>query len=429
MGFTTNGTYTYDNRYYMDVSWRLDGSSKFGSDDRFAPFWSAGLGWNVHNEKWLFGNQKLNTLRFRASYGLMGSQDFTTKNAYTTYSYNSGARYLHWTAAAMDGLGNPALTWQKTKQLNVGLEFGLLKNRITGQLDVYTKNTSNLLSSMELPRSTGFASYVSNVGAMNNRGFELSLNGYILRDYARSLNWSVGGQLVYTRNEITELSEAIVEQNQKYMEQNVDVSNLLYVGRPMNALYAVRSLGIDPSTGQEVFLNKDGQVTRTFNAADKVYLGPSQPLYRGTLNSMLMYKGFILNVSFSYHWGGKVYNSTLRDRVEVSKSTIASKNVDERVLLDRWAQPGDHTFFRNFDDNVSTHATSRYVMNDNVFELQTVSLQYRWNSPWLKKHARLESVLFGLNGNSLLYWSSVRYERGTDYPFARSFQGQVTITF
>lgn len=429
VGITANGTYTYDNRYYVDLSWRMDGSSKFGSDNRFAPFWSTGIGWNLHNEKWLYGNQTVNTLRLKASYGIMGSQDFSPESVYTTYKFSAGNRYFNWTAAEMSGLGNSALTWQKTKELNVGLEFGLFKNRITGQMDVYSKKTSNLLSSMDLPHSTGYNSYVANIGALKNNGFELALNGYIIRDYERSLNWSVGGQLVYSWNEITELSDAIVEQNKKYMDQNVDVSNLFYVGRPMNALYAVRSVGIDPSTGEEVFLNKDGHVTRKFNAADKVYLGPSQPLYRGNLNSMLMYKGFTFNISFAYHWGGKTYNSTLRDRVEVSTNTIASKNVDERVLLQRWAQPGDLTFFRNFDDNVSTHATSRYVMDDNVLELRTVSMQYRWNSKWLKKKARLESVVFGVNANDLFYWSSVKYERGTDYPFARNIQGTVTLTF
>lgn len=282
---------------------------------------------------------------------------------------------------------------------------------------------------MELPHSTGFDSYMENIGAMKNNGFELSLNGYIIRDYDRKINWSVGGQLVYNWNEITKLSDAIMEQNKKYMEQNVDISSLFYVGRPMSAIYAVQSAGIDPSTGMEVFLDKNGNVTRKFNATDKVYLGPSQPLYRGNINSMFMYKGFTLNVSFGYHWGGKIYNSTLRDRVEVSTNTIATTNVDSRVFLNRWAFPGDHTFFRNFDDNVTTHATSRYVMDDNVLELQSVSMQYRWNSAWLKRNTKIESIVFGINANSLLYWSSVKYERGTEYPFSRNIQATATLNF
>lgn len=428
VGVTGNVNYTYDNRYFADLSYRVDGSSKFGSNDRFAPFWSAGLGWNLHNEKWMKDIKAINTLRLRGSYGVTGSQDFTTESVYTSYRYLSGSRYLGWTSASMMGLGNPDLTWQNTKELNIGVEFGLLNNRITGEFDYYTKKTTDLLSAMDLPLSTGFPSYVANIGEMSNHGFEASVNAYIIRDHKHQLNWMIGAQLIYDKNKITKLSDAIKAQNEKYLEQNVEVSNLFYEGNPLNSIYAVQSLGIDPSTGQEVYLDKDGNVTSKWNAADKVFLGSSQPLYRGNFRTMVMWKNFTLNVSFGYHWGGKMYNSTLRDRVEVSTGTIAHKNVDERVLSDRWMQPGDNTFFRGFTYN-DTRATSRYVFDDRVLTLQSASLQYRWNTDWLRNNTGLESVLFGINANDLFYWSSVKYERGTNYPYARNVQGTVTFTF
>ena len=428
VGVTGNVNYTYDNRYFADLSYRVDGSSKFGSNDRFAPFWSAGLGWNLHNEKWMKNIKAINTLRLRGSYGVTGSQDFTTESVYTSYRYLSGSRYLGWTSASMMGLGNPDLTWQNTKELNIGVEFGLLNNRITGEFDYYTKKTTDLLSAMDLPLSTGFSSYVANIGEMSNHGFEASVNAYIIRDHKHQLNWMIGAQLIYDKNKITKLSDAIKAQNEKYLEQNVEVSNLFYEGNPLNSIYAVQSLGIDPSTGQEVYLDKDGNVTSKWNAADKVFLGSSQPLYRGNFRTMVMWKNFTLNVSFGYHWGGKMYNSTLRDRVEVSTGTIAHKNVDERVLSDRWMQPGDNTFFRGFTYN-DTRATSRYVFDDRVLSLQSASLQYRWNTDWLRNNTGLESVLFGINANDLFYWSSVKYERGTNYPYARNVQGTVTFTF
>lgn len=145
---------------------------------------------------------------------------------------------------------------------------------------------------------------------------------------------------------------------------------------------------------------------------------------------MIMWKNFTLNVSFAYHWGGKLYNSTLRDRVELSPMQIAEKNVDARVLSSRWMQPGDNTFFRNFKDLTSDmKATSRYVFNDRVLELQSVSLQYRWNTNWLRNMTKLESIVFAINANDLFYWSSVKYERGTSYPYARNVQGTITLTF
>lgn len=430
VGLTGNANYTYDNRYYIDLSYRVDGSSKFGSDKRFAPFWSAGIGWNIHREHFMKNQHIFSNLRLKASYGVTGTQDFTTENAYTTYQYSNGNRYLTWAAATMMGLGNAALTWQKTKEVNVGTEIGVLDNRIMAEFNYYNKTTSNLLSAMDLPLSSGFSSYTANVGKMRNQGFEASLNAYIIRDSEKQFNWMVGGQMVYNTNKIIKLSDAIKNQNEQYLAQDVDVSNLFYEGRPLNALYAVRSAGIDPSTGQEVFYDRSGNLTSTWSASDKVYLGPSQALYRGNFRTMVMWRGFTFNVSFGYHWGGKQYNSTLRDRVEVSRTTIGRQNVDERVLSARWMKPGDVTFFRNFNDADATiHATSRYVFDDRVLELQSMSLQYRWNNEWLRHNTGLESLVFAVNASDLFYWSSVRYERGTSYPYARNVQGTITLTF
>lgn len=430
VGLTGNANYTYDNRYYIDLSYRVDGSSKFGSDKRFAPFWSAGIGWNIHREHFMKNQHIFSNLRLKASYGVTGTQDFTTENAYTTYQYSNGNRYLTWAAATMMGLGNAALTWQKTTEVNVGTEIGVLDNRIMAEFNYYNKTTSNLLSAMDLPLSSGFSSYTANVGKMRNQGFEASLNAYIIRDSEKQFNWMVGGQMVYNTNKIIKLSDAIKNQNEQYLAQDVDVSNLFYEGRPLNAIYAVRSAGIDPSTGQEVFYDRSGNLTSTWSASDKVYLGPSQALYRGNFRTMVMWRGFTFNVSFGYHWGGKQYNSTLRDRVEVSRTTIGRQNVDERVLSARWMKPGDVTFFRNFNDADATiHATSRYVFDDRVLELQSMSLQYRWNNEWLRHNTGLESLVFAVNASDLFYWSSVRYERGTSYPYARNVQGTITLTF
>ena len=429
VGVTGNANYTYDNRYYVDLSYRVDGSSKFGSDKRFAPFWSVGTGWNIQNEKFMKKQHFFSRLRLKASYGITGSQDFTTQDVYSTYKYDSGNYYLGWSSAQLAGLGNEELTWQKTKELNLGAEIGILDHRATLEFNYYTKKTTNLLSAMDLPLSSGFSSYTANVGEMKNTGFEASATAYIIRDYERHFNWMIGGQLVYNKNKIERLSDAIKRQNEAYMAQSVEVSNLLFEGKPLNAIYAVRSAGIDPSTGEEVFYDRDGNLTNTWRASDKVYLGSSEPLWRGNFRTMVMWHNFTFNASFGYHWGGKLYNSTLRDRVEVTRQTIGSQNVDSRVLSERWAQPGDNTFFRNFNDNYTPHATSRYVFDDRVLQLQSISLQYRWNSDWLHKVTHLESAVFAINASDLFYWSSVKYERGTSYPYARNVQGTVTLTF
>lgn len=300
--------------------------------------------------------------------------------------------------------------------------------RIKAEFDFYTKTTNNLLSSMDLPLSMGKPSYMANVGEVKNRGYEASLSAYIIRDTEREMNWMVSGQLVYDKNWISKLSEAVKAQNEAYLEQDVDVSNLFYEGRPQNAIYAVRSQGIDPSTGKEIFLDRNGKITEEWNAGDKMYMGSLDPLYRGNLNTMLMWKGLTFNVSFGYHWGGKAYNQTLVDRVEVTKQDIMNGNVDRRVYAARWQTPGDLTFFKGIGDE-ATRATSRFVMDDNILTLQSASLQYRWDSEFVHRQLRLTSVTFGVNMSDLFYWSSVRQERGTAYPFARNLQGSIKILF
>ena len=427
-GLTGNVNYIYDGRYYVDLAYRVDGSSTFGSDKKYAPFWSSGIGWNLHNESFLQGHPVITMLRLKGSYGETGSQQGSSTGASTTYKYSTDNKYMNWNGAILQGWGNPRLTWQKTNELNVGMEVGLWAGRLKGELNVYTKKTANLLSSMDLPLSMGYSSYIANVGEVKNNGWELALSGYAIRDYEREVTLMFSGQLVYNKNRITKLSEAIKAQNELYLQEDVDVSNLFYEGRPQNAIYAVRSLGIDPSTGNEIFLDKDGNITDTWKPSDKVYLGAKEQKYRGNGSILFMWKGLTVNVACSYYWGGKAYNETLLNKVEVTKNTLTSQNVDARVLKARWFQAGDVTFFKQLS-NTQTRATSRFVMNDNVFEISSVGIQYRWDSPWVQKYTRAGSITFGVNMSDILHLSSIKMERGTSYPYARNIQGYIKFLF
>ena len=429
LGFTGNVNYTYSGRYYVDLSYRVDGSSTFGSEKKYAPFWSTGVGWNIHNEKFMSRQSVLNILRLKASYGSTGSQQGSGSGAVTLYKYDTSNKYMNWIGSVLQEWGNPRLTWQTTDEFNTGVEFGLWQGRVRGEFDFYTKKTSNLLSYMDIPLSMGFPSYLANVGEVKNRGYELSLSAYLIRDRKRQLNWIVSGQLVYDKNWVSKLSDAIKEQNEAALQnEDYEVANLFYEGRPQNGIYAVRSLGVDPSTGREIYLDKDGNITDTWHAGDKVFLGSSQPLYRGNFGSMLMWKGLTFNISFNYYWGGKTYNQTLVDRVEVTTNTLTTSNVDRRVYTSRWMNPGDVVAFKGFS-NDATRATSRFVMDDNVLELSSVSLQYRWDSDWIRQKAHVQSITFGVNMSDLFHWGTVKMERGTSYPYARNIQGSVKFLF
>ena len=226
--------YTYDNRYYVDASARVDGSSSFGSDKKYAPFWSVGLGWNLHQEQFLKGHSWINTLRLKASYGQTGSQQGSGSGAKTIYTYDTSNKYVNWTGSVLTEWGNPRLTWQTTDEMNVGTEIGLWNGRLRVEFDFYTKKTSNLLSNMDLPLASGQPSYVANVGEVKNRGWELSLSTYVIRDTERELNWMINGQLVYDKNWISKLSEAVKEQTAAALaDEDVELTNLYYESIPL----------------------------------------------------------------------------------------------------------------------------------------------------------------------------------------------------
>lgn len=428
IGLTGNVNYTYDSRYYLDLSYRVDGSSTFGSDKKWAPFWSTGIGWNIHNEKWFNLNPTVNALRLKASIGEVGSQTGSGAGANTLYQSVTSSKYMNWNGSQLTAWGNPGLTWQTTNEKNVGIEVGLFNGRLKGEFNFYDKKTSNLLSSMDLPASMGILSYIANVGEVKNRGWELSLSGYPIRNTKRGFSWMIAGQLVYNKNWISKLSDAVKEQTEAYREQDVEVANLFYEGRPQNAIYAVKSLGIDPASGKEIFLDKDGNITDTWKAGDKVFCGQSTPKYRGNLSNVLRYKNWTLNFTFSYYWGGYTYNSTLLNKVEVSIYDLRNQNVDRRAYTERWMNPGDVTFFKGYSTE-STRATSRFVMKDNVLELSSASLQYRWDSPWICNNLKVQSITFGLNTSDLFHWGTIKQERGINYPYARNIQGSVKFLF
>lgn len=428
IGFTANANYSFDNKYFVDGSFRMDGSSQFGGNNRFAPFWSAGLGWNIHRENFMANQHLVSNLKLRASIGESGSQNFASYQALSMYEYFTDQRYGIWNGSYILGHGNPNLKWQKVLQANIGLDISLWDGRLSAAVDVYQKNTSDLLSQREIDASTGFQSYTENIGKISNKGIEGMLSAYIFRNLEQEFTWSVTAKIAYNKNEIVQLSEALKKQTQEAMESGAEMSNLMFEGDPTNAIYAVRSLGIDPSTGNEVYLDRNGMVVEHWSSKDRVFMGTEEPLYRGNISTLLQYKGLSVNLGFGYYWGGYQYNSTLLNKVEITTSAISKSNVDKRVYSERWQKPGDVKFFKKIGDDV-TKSTSRFVMPDNTFELQNITVQYTFEGKALKEKAKIQNIILGANMSDVFYISSIRRERGTSYPFARHATLSVSLTF
>lgn len=427
-GFFFNGNAIYDNRYSVDVVYRYEGSSKFGKNQRFAPFWSLGTAWNIHNEKFFEGNKNIQLLKLRGSIGYLGNISFDPYQALTTYTYNNRINYIVGAGSVPLAIGNPELKWERTLSKNVGLDLTLFKNRWDLTFDAYQKTTDNLLLDVSLAPSIGAVTARQNVGEVENNGIEFQTR--VVPIQTKDLQWSLSLNYSYNRNKVKKVSDALKALNQKNL--GVDSLNrgttplpLYEEGESLTALKVVPSAGIDPATGKEIYIKRDGTYTFTYDPNDRRVFGDTSPWAYGSLTSYLMYKGFSLNANFGYSLGATVYNSTLASRVE---GTTPKQNADRRVLESRWKQAGDVTRYRDIASTESPYQTSRFIQKEYYFTLRSLSLAYETEATWVKKlHMRRARV--ELLANDLFYLSTVKRERGLDYPFARSVEMSLRLSF
>ena len=426
IGFFANGNYSYDDRYFADVSVRIDGSSKFGADKKYAPFWSAGAGWNVHNEKF-FKHTKISMLKLRYSYGVTGNQEFSAYQAKTMFQFNTDRLYNSGISAALMGYGNPDLEWQNQYQSNYGFDFGYAKDRIRLQFNYYQKKTEGMLTSVSVAPSLGLPSntFTSNLGKIQNKGVEVNLNAVLIRDQGKDFEWSAMLQAAHNKNKIMEISTALKNINEKNNQDKTTPAAVYEEGESMSAIKAVPSLGIDPTTGQELFMKKDGTITYTWDATDKVICGDSEPKVFGNVGTNLYWKGWNLNMVFKYDLGADYYNSTLAERVEGANPRY---NADRRVLNNRWKEPGQHALYKNIKEYTTTYISSRFVQKENTLQLTSLSLSYDLNREWIRKFG-LNTMRLSFYMNDVFRASTVKNERGLDYPFQRSFVFGLNIGF
>lgn len=430
VGVTGAVNYSYDNRYLADLSIRFDGSSVYGSDNRWGTFWSAGLGWNLHNEKFIKRLKFVDLFKIRGSYGLTGSQNFNPYQAKATYKFYDNISYDNITGAYLMAMSNNQLKWQQTGDLNLGFDLQLFK-QLNVRFDAYKSTTKDALLAMTLPTSTGFSSYYENLGNVENKGFEATVNW---RFYQKGNNYfSVNASIGHNTNKVTKINDALKSFNDKAQEDANNNNSTAPViryeeGQSMTAIWAVRSLGIDPTTGRELFLKKDG-VTTTYNydTNDKVVVGDSNPKYHGNFGFSGEYHGFGATCSFSYRFGGDYYNQTLVDRVE---NVNVAYNVDRRVLHDTWQNVGDMAIYKHISSTPSTtYPTSRFVEKYNELQLASFSCYYDFKyMSWLKR-IKMERLKLSFNMSDVFHISTVKTERGLNYPYARSFSFSLAATF
>ena len=426
--------YSFDNRYMVDGSYRVDGSSNFASKQRISSFWAVGVRWNVMNEK--FMNRKVfDNFALKANIGTTGNSNFALSQILNMYKYLT--MYDGITGAELMSLANPDLKWQTTLKRNIGLELGFLRNRINLEFNYYSNTTDNNITRVNILPSTGFSSYTANQGDVSNKGFDFNLSVTPVRTKNWQFNVFVNGQ--HNRNKLTNLSEALKDYNKQIMEEQTTTDKtkienvfLFEEGKSLTAIYAVRSAGIDPGTGQEIFITKDGKRTFTWNSADQVVVGDTEPDLRGYFGVNLSYKRWSLNTSFEYSFGGEMYNQTLVDRIEnTSMNNSVNRvayNMDRRALYDRWSEPGQSAKYRGINVSGKTYASSRFVQKNNYLRMNSIRIMYNLNSPD-KRLLGMSMLRIALSANDLFYASTIRQERGLSYPYARTFTLSLQANF
>ncbi|MDO4770415.1 SusC/RagA family TonB-linked outer membrane protein [Porphyromonas sp.] len=437
--------YSYKDIYIADGSFRFDGSSRFGSDRRFAPFWSAGVGINFHKYEFMEDNPYISLLRARATYGQVGNVNFPAYAAISTYR-TAPYWYAGIPANTLIALGNPAMTWEKTNTLDLGFSLGLFKDRLTLEANYYRKETNDQISQLNIRTSSGFKTYYTNAGSVLNTGYELRLNAVPYQDK----NWrvAINATMAANKNRVTSLGQEAEQYNKniqdfhnKKMQPNLSSSRTqeerdeyekllyipltqYYVGASTTAIYAVRSLGIDPSSGRELFLKRDGTPTFVWDAVDQIVVGDTSPKAQGAFSINVGWRRFYVNANFLYQYGGQQYNETLLKKVE--QADILGGNVDRRILLDRWQKPGDVVPFYDIALRIRTQPTSRYVQDNNFVAFSGFSAGYDFDSKFTKR-LRLTSLGIRFNANEITRWSTIRQERGTNYPYAKNYSFTLTL--
>lgn len=432
LGSLLTAGYSYDQRYMADATVKASASSVFGTNNKWGLFWSAGLAWNLHNENWLKSSKWIQQLKLRCSVGSSGNQNYTSNNSLPVYNYSTGSLYDGFAGAMLANMENPDLGWEEKMDYDLGLDFRTKRLNVT--LDAYIADTRNLVFSRTIVPSTGFSSVSDNLGRVRNKGIEAAVNYTV---YQKNHSFvTLIGKVAVNDNRIMEISQSMKDYNEQMVKIAEAVGSALpvvqyYDGMPLHSIWAVPSVGVDPITGDEFFINKAGYLTNVWSSSNLVNCGSSDPLVNGNFGVTAEIEGIGVSVIMTAYGGGYRYNSTLVDLVE---NADISYNVDRRIFSDRWYYPGQNAQYRNGNairfqaTQGATKATSRFVQANNVMTLSSATIYYELPTSLLRK-LHMSRLRISLYGNDLVTWSSIKIERGTSYPYARSASLAVTATF
>ena len=424
LSFFFRGEYNFKDLYYAEAAVRTDASSRFGKQNRWGGFWSLGFMWNIKNEAFLKDVKWLSGAQIALSTGTSGNSEIPNYDHLALVS--GGPNYLGQAGIYPMQSGNSTLGWEQTWTNNVGLRLSFI-NRIGLDVDFYHKKTTNIL--MLVPQSyalTGEKNRWENIGAMVNRGVEISANADIIR--TKDFTWNVSANVSYNKNKLVELYNGVTE----YVQSTTGLK--FVVGHPVHEFFLNRYAGVNPANGDALWYTKDGELTTEFREEDKVMTGKTfDSPWAGGFGTSLAWKGLSLSAQFSWMANRWVMNN---DRFfEESNGLYSSYNQSKRLLYDRWKKPGDVTDIPRY--GVVAQLDDRFLENASFLRLKNLTLAYVLPQAWLKKSNFFSSARVYLQGQNLLTFTGFQ---GLDpevasniyraqYPASRQFTLGVEVSF
>lgn len=391
------GNYTYDSRYLLTFTGRVDGSSRFGENFRYGFFPSGSIAWRMTNEKFMENQEIFSELKPRISYGVTGNQEgignFASRGLFGVADYRATPTLIP------VQLSNDNLTWESTRQFDVGLDMGLFEDRVTISTDYFVKTTEDLLLNRLIPGISGFSSVTDNIGKVENRGFELDVRGAIIT--RRDFTWNSGFNISFIRNKVLEL---------EVNDQILNDSHILSVGQPIGTFHLIDQRGVDPQTGNIIWIdeNEDGVI----DSGDRRTVGNAQPDFYGGWSNNLTYKGFDLNLVFQFTYGNEIFNHSRASYENLGWSRIGIPGIfplpdgnNHKLADNRWMNPGDQTDIpRASLTNVNWREySSRWLEDGSYLRLKTLTLGYNFAPNMISRFGMSRLRLYAQGQNLLTF--------------------------
>ncbi|MCW3091819.1 MAG: TonB-dependent receptor [Ferruginibacter sp.] len=368
LSYFMRSNFSFKDKYLLGFSVRADGSSRFSSENRYGYFPAASVGWVLSEEPFIKDSKTINYLKLRASLGLTGNAEIGEHQFLELFNVSN---YPNLPGFIPFQLGDARLKWEKTTQTDIGLEFGLFNNRFSGEIDVYNKQTKDLLLAVNVPSTNGYFDNVNflnqvlqNLGSLENKGLEILLNGRIIDQ--KDFKWSSSFNISFNRNKIKDIKGQVIQGSttQRAIE-----------GEPIGVFFMPKFLGVDPANGDALYLGEDGKSTNDYNAAKRTVVGDPNPDFTGGFNNTISFKGFDLNAFFTFVSGNEIFNLGGRFMSSGFGNGLDNQTID---ILNAWQKPGDITnvpragvFFKT-----GQRQSSRWLYDGSYIRLRQLSLGY-----------------------------------------------------